>query len=314
MNSLSVRYGGLLTTVQDLGRPAARRYGVPVGGAMDAFALRVANLLVGNPEEAAGLECTLTGPEVSFAADTWVAVCGAAAHGVPEAKPFCVRAGDALSLRQLRNGCRAYLAVAGGIDVPKVLGSAATYTRGEFGGQLGRPLRAGDCLHIGPSTTAYQGLEYWSLVDEFRPRHPIDAEVRFVLGPQSSWFSSEALDSFQLEPYGVLAQSDRMGVRLTGPAVTRTTRLEMNSEPVSAGAIQVPPDGQPIVLMPDCQVIGGYPKIGHVITVDLPVVAQLRPGETLRFRECPLNYAQNLLLSREASLGKLRTGLEQKRR
>lgn len=314
MNNLVVRYAGMLTTVQDLGRPAARRYGVPVGGAMDPLALRVANLLVGNPEDAAGLECTLTGPELSFASDTWVAVCGAAAHGVSEAKPLLVRAGEVFSLRQLKKGCRAYLAVAGGIDVPKVLGSAATYTRGELGGHLGRALRAGDRLNIGPSATTYQDHGYWSLVEEFRPRHPVDAEVRFVPGPQWSWFSSEGLDSFQLEPYSVLAQSDRMGVRLSGPPIARATRLEMNSEPVSAGAVQVPPDGQPIVLMADCQVIGGYPKIGHVITVDLPVIAQLRAGETLRFRECPLEYAQSLLLAREASLGKLRVALEQKRR
>jgi len=313
MNTLFVDQPGMLTTVQDLGRPAARRYGVPVGGAMDPLAFRVANLLVGNPESAAGLECTLTGPDLSFAADTWIAVCGAAVRGVPEAKPVCVRTGEKLSLRQLRKGCRAYLAVAGGLEVPTVLGSAATYTRGQFGGYEGRALRARDRLSIGPSSTSYRDLEYWSLAAEFLPRELNDPEVRFVPGPQWSWFAAEALDQFQLEAYRVLPQSDRMGVRLAGPPVTRATRLEMNSEPVSAGAIQVPPDGQPIVLMADCQTIGGYPKVGHVIAVDLPIVAQLRSGETVRFRECTLEEAQHLLLEREADLAKLRAGLELKR-
>ena len=314
MNTMLVHRPGMLTTVQDQGRRDSRRYGVPVGGAMDAFSLRVANLLVGNAEDAAALECTLTGPEVSFTEDTWVAVCGAAVRGVSQAKPLFARAGEVLSLWQLKRGCRAYLAIAGGIDVPKVLGSAATYTRGQIGGYFGRALQAGDRLSIGSSITSYRDTKYWSLASDFLPQHNSDAEVRFVSGPQWDWFPSEAVDQFQFEPYRVLPQSDRMGVRLAGTPVVRSTRVEMNSEPVSAGAIQIPPDGQPIVLMADCQTIGGYPKLGHVVSVDLPVVAQLRAGETLRFRECSLEHAQSLLMSREAVIAKLRLGLAEKQR
>lgn len=312
MNSLHVHQPGLLTTIQDRGRSTSRRYGVPVGGAMDLFSLRVANLLVGNPDDAAALECTVTGPDVSFTEDTWLALCGAEARGVLRAKPFLLPAEKVLSLRHLKKGCRAYLAIAGGLEVPRVLGSAATYTRGEFGGLNGRALRAGDRVVLGPSSVSYQDVEYWSLASDFIPPHNTDAEVRFVPGPQWNWFSQEAIDGFQLEPFRVLPQSDRMGVRLAGAPVRPTSRNEMNSEPVCAGAIQVPPDGQPIVLMADCQTIGGYPKIGHVVSVDLPVVAQLRAGEILRFRECSLEHAHKLLLCREAALAKLRLGLEEK--
>lgn len=314
MNAMLVHRAGMLTTVQDRGRRTARRYGVPVGGAMDEFALRVANLLVGNAEDAAALECTVAGPDVSFTADTWVAVCGAAAGDVPQAKPLLVRAGETISLRQLKKGSRAYLAVAGGIEVPKVLGSAATYLRGQFGGHLGRALHVGDRLKIGPSTTSYQDTQYWSLASDFLPQHNTNAEVRFVPGPQWNWFSPEAIDQFQSDSYSVLPQSDRMGVRLAGPPILRSAPAEMNSEPVCAGAIQIPRDGQPIVLMADCQTIGGYPKIGHVVSIDLPVVAQLSAGETLRFRECSLEHAQALLMSREGVLAKLRLGLEQKQK
>lgn len=313
MNELLLHQPGMLTTVQDLGRPFFRRSGVPVGGAVDRFALRVANLLVGNPENAPALECTLVGPDVSFAESTWVAVCGASVAGVPMAKPVQLFADDVLSLQQFQAGARAYLAVAGGLVVPPVLESAATYSRGGFGGHFGRALRKEDRLQVGPSETDYEDVDHWSLASDLLPNHRASVEVRFVRGLQADWFAAGTYEQFQSRPYRVMPQSDRMGVRFNGAKVEQSDAREMMSEPVAEGAIQVPPDGQPIVLLADCQTIGGYPKIGHVISVDLPIIAQLRADDSVRFRECSLAEAQKELLARETALAILKEGLAQKR-
>lgn len=312
MNVLRVHHPGLLTTVQDLGRPFVRRYGVPTGGAMDKFALRVANLLVGNDEGAAGLECALLGPDISFAQDTWVAVTGALVPGAPRVRPKKIPAGEVLSIRSFLAGCRVYVAVAGGIMVPPVLGSGSTYTRGRFGGFKGRTLRARDELPLGPAMANVKDAEHWYIDEDFGPHYSGHADARFVPGPQWGSFGEHAQARFLNTTYRVSPQSDRMGVRLHGAAIERSDKTELTSEPVAEGAIQVPPDGQSIVLAADCQTIGGYPQVGHVITVDLPVIAQLRPGDTVRFRECTLDDAHGLLLRREAAFAKLRAGLATK--
>ncbi len=314
MNRLTVHQPGVLTTVQDLGRPGLRRFGVPLGGAMDRDALRIANALVGNPDEAAALECTLSGPQISFAADTWIAIAGGTLPGWPYARPVRVEAGQLLSFRRVERGCRAYIAVAGGLIVPQVLGSCSTYLPGRFGGVEGRSLLAGDEILVGASDIAFANTEHWAIVPELLP-HPVTrTQIRIIRGAQWDRFSSEGVRRFFSDSYRVLAQSDRMGLRLSGPAVEAGAAVDMLSEPVAAGAIQIPPDGQPIVLMADCQTLGGYPKLGHVITVDLPRVAQLQPGESVRFRECSVDVAEQLLLAHEVALGKLRTGLSQKLR
>ncbi len=294
---------GMLTTVQDLGRPGHRAAGVPLCGAMDAFALRVANLLVGNPENAAAIEFTLAGPELVFEKDALVAVCGGDFAALSPWRPAIIRAGEPLRFSHARRGCRGYLAIAGGLRIAPVLGSCSTFLRGGFGGWKGRALRDGDVLDAEESERRVSGT--WRVDGRIIPPYSAAPEVRVVPGAQAQEFDGE----FFSTEFDVSPQSDRMGVRLKGPALVRSTADGVASATVVPGTIQVPPDGQPIVLMADAQTIGGYPQIAHVIGVDLPLVAQLRPGDKVRFRQITLGEAHELLLARERAIGILREGI-----
>lgn len=305
---IRVHRAGMLTTVQDLGRPGHRAAGVPLAGAMDSFALRVANLLVGNPENTAALEFTLRGPDLEFSVETMVAFGGADFGAGPLWQPVNVSAGGRLSFGAARAGCRGYLAIAGGFDVAPTLGSRATYLRAALGGHEGRALRDGDVLRAAEPHRRVVGR--WHIDERILPAYSAAPTVRVVRGAQAGEFGAGFCgDSFSISP-----KSDRMGVRLAGSALTRTNHAELVSMTVVPGTVQVPPDGQPIILMADAQTIGGYPQIAHVIGVDLPLVAQLRPGDTVRFREVLLAEAHELTLAREKQLGMLHEGLAQKLR
>ncbi len=302
---IQVLRAGMYTTVQDIGRSTCRSAGVAVGGAVDAFALRLANLLVGNPETAAGLEFTLVGPELTFLHDTLIAA-GGADFGVPRWRPLRITAGTRLNFGPVAKGCRGYIAVAGGIAVAAVLGSRGTHVRAGFGGFEGRPLRDGDLIPVPDIVPRVSG--HWRIDERILPGYSNAPELRVVAGAQRSEFSAElsGLD-FKVSPH-----SDRMGLRLAGPVLQRDTRDDLLSSAVAPGTIQVPPDGQPIVLLADAQTIGGYPQIAHVISVDMPILGQLRPGDTVRFREVALAEAHGLVLTREHALAMLREGLAQK--
>ena len=303
---VTVIRAGMLTTVQDLGRRGHRAVGVPLSGAMDSLALRIANLLVGNPENTAALEFTLFGPELVFSADALVAATGGDFGALPLWQPVNVRAGEPVKFSGARRGCRGYLAVAGGFAVAPVLGSRSTFLRAEFGGFQGRALRDGDVLQAPEFTRRIAG--HWHLDERILPAYSAAPTVRVVRGAQAGEFHEELFSG----EFKVLPQSDRMGVRLAGPALVRQSTDELVSATVTPGTIQVPPDSQPIVLMADAQTIGGYPQVAHVIGVDLPLVAQLRPGDTMRFREVQLAEAHELAVSRERVLGMLREGLAEK--
>jgi antagonist of KipI len=311
---MTVLSPGLLTTVQDLGRPGHRRQGVASGGAVDAFALQVANLLVGNAGDAAALEFALTGPRLKFFGDALIALCGGEFGDLPDWRLVRVPAGGEISLEKCHAGCRGYLAVAGGLDVPRVLGGCGTDLRGGFGGHEGRALRAGDGLKVKPGAFAAHAMRpdaalHHFIAPEIRPAYSRSPIVRVVRGAEAGEFSGE----FFQHLFTIGAHSDRMGLRLAGPQLERRTRAgELISSPVAPGTIQVPPDGQPIVLMADAQTLGGYPKIAHAISVDLPLLAQLRPGDTVRFQEVALAEAHQLRLAREHTLAILREGLAQK--
>lgn len=303
---ITVHRAGMLTTVQDLGRPGHRAAGVPLGGAMDRCALRLANLLVGNPENAAALEFTLIGPELEFSADGLIAVVGGNFAAVPPLQPVRVAAGERLKLGAARSGCRGYLAVAGGFSVDPVLGSRGTYLRAGIGGYQGRALRDGDVVAAEDCARSVVGR--WQIDERILPPYTAAPTVRVVRGAQAAEFGEEWLTAeFKLSP-----RSDRMGARLEGPKLVRRVEGDLVSSAVAPGTVQVPPDGQPIVLMADAQTIGGYPQLAHVIAVDLPLVAQLRPGDTLRFAEVSLDEAHRLMLAREHALAILREGLAQK--
>lgn len=297
---------GLLTTVQDLGRPGHRAQGVPLAGAVDTFAHQVANLLVGNPRDAATLECTLLGPVLEFSADTWIAIGGATFSDVPSWEPLRVRAGERVAMGRATRGCRGYIAVAGGIDVPPVLGSRSTYLRAGFGGHGGRAVAAGDILTVG-DTGERKVHAGWRIAPSLLP-HYGEAGVRVVPGLHADQFV-QYLDG---QLYHVKSQSDRMGIRLEGPRLVRTSDLDVPSTTVTPGTVQVPPEGQPIVLMADAQTLGGYPQIAHVISVDLPLLAQLPPGAPVSFTGTTLAEAHARSLARHRALAMLQQGLSLK--
>ncbi len=286
---------GPLTTVQDLGRYGYQEFGVPVSGALDAYSARVANLLLGNPEGAALLEITFIGPKLEILGEAEVAVTGADLSVLLNDEPrpcwtgFPVRRGDVLSLKQAKAGLRAYLAVTGGIDVPVVMGSRSTYAAAKLGGYEGRPAAKGDVLLSGSAVASFRGL---SLPGEYRPRHAKEIALRAVPGPQDDYFDA-GLDAFFGSEFKVSAKADRMGYRLAGPNVELKEGVPRSiiSEPSLAGAVQIPPDGQPIILLVE-QTVGGYAKIATVISSDLPLVAQARPDDTIRFARVDLEEAR----------------------
>ena len=318
MNSMRVERPGMLSVLQDGGRYGYQRFGVPVNGAMDEWSHRLANALVGNDAECAVLEITLNGPTVRFAQDTLIAVTGAdivvTAGGAP-LPTHCavmVRHDVPLTFGTCRRGARAYLAVRGGFGQDAVLGSRSTNLRAKFGGVDGRALRAGDRLPVASPYREMLPLARMMIQSAMSfvtaPRLPgaLASEpcetVRFVPGPQWECFTPAARKAFEQTAFTVSNQSDRMGYRLDGAALALTSPLEMVSEAVSFGTVQVPPGGAPIVLMADRQSVGGYPKIAYVISADLPALAQAMPGTALRFRAVSADVAQRELLAMEDRL------------
>ena len=297
MSDLVVQDGGPLTTIQDLGRFGHLRVGIPTSGPMDREALLLANRLVGNPDGAAALECTLIGPRVEFADDRLVAVTGAdmapTVNGapVPAWETVPVKRGDVLRLGPARTGVRAYLAVAGGLETPVVLGSRSTYVRGRLGGLGGRALRKGDRLPLGAAAPVRPR--------RVRPGHaPVyggEATVAVILGPQDDRFTAAGIAAFLTGPYEVLPQSDRMGARLKGPFIEHTRGHDIVSDGVPMGGIQVIGEGQPIVLLADRQSAGGYTKIATVCSFHLGRIAQLKPGGRLSFRRVTVAEAHAML-------------------
>ena len=302
---LEVETGGLLTTVQDRGRAGQQRSGLTPGGAMDPFAASVANLLLGNPRGTAVLEITLLGPALRFLAETRIAVCGgdlsAAMDGepLPLWKTATVHPGQRLSFGRRRAGARAYLAVSGGFAVPVIAGSRATFLRGKLGGLEGRALRPGDILPgiLTPLLAGERGLRLSG-----QPAYDLPALLRVLPGPHLLHFTDVGQAAFFAASYAVSPQSDRQGYRLAGPAVERTSSGDLLSEPMPPGGIQVPPDGQPILLMADRQTTGGYPAIGIVISEDIPRAAQLAPGDAVRFAAVGLADAAAAAINAERGL------------
>jgi antagonist of KipI len=326
---VTVLQPGLLTSVQDLGRWGYQRYGIAVGGALDGVAARVANLLVGNQEGAAVLEMAQIGPELQFDNDALVAWCGAdfpvrtgqgGGDRVAKDRPHRIKAGDVLSFGRATGGLRGWLAVAGGFDVPLILGSRSTYRRAGLGGHKGRPLVKGDEL-----STGQPGHWAGELLKGFRARAQRSAGwsvrpaslggstpagvVRAVRGPEWDWFTADAHQQFFASEWQVTDQADRMGVRLTGPILELDRPGEMISSGVTAGIVQVPGGGAPVVLLASRQSLGGYPRLAAVASADLWQFAQFCPGDRLHFSEITLAAAQELYFARERDLSRARSAL-----
>jgi antagonist of KipI len=307
---------GLLTTIQDRGRWGFQSFGVPVSGPMDLYSHRLANAMAGNDAGAATLEVTIAGPVLEFDDERTVAVTGARFDVTLDDRPvadgsaFEVRAGSRLRFGRRLRGSRAYVAISGGIATPDALGSRATHLPSRVGGLDGRALKTGDRLPLGSQEgqeeisraerrvrgrSAATSAAAWTLPDGA-------ATLRVLPGPQTHKFVPNALDVLQSGSYKVAGDSNRMGFRLTGPALEAADSADVISDATPLGVLQVPPSGQPILLMADRQTTGGYPRIATVISADISLAGQLGPGDTVAFATCSAREAMAALIAQERSL------------
>ena len=301
---------GLLTTVQDLGRRGFAHLGVSPAGAADCVSFRIANLLVGNEANSPALEMTLLGPTLEFEVAATIAISGyesghvrSGASSMPLALPmneaFEVAAGTRLAVGPLATGARAYLAIRGGLAIPEVMHSCSTFLPAKIGGLEGRALRAGDELVIDSRTRAGVHKLSPELAASLRRDQ---GPIRVTTSLQSDWFDDEARERFYQQAFIVAEQSNRSGLRLAGEPISCAKRGELLTEGIALGAVQVPRDGQPIILFVDQQTTGGYPKIANVIAADLPRVGQLRPRDEIRFQAVTIPEAIELLRQQERAL------------
>ncbi len=297
METFLVLTPGPFMTVQDKGRFGYQQMGIPISGALDPFAFRVANMLVGNPAESAVLEITIVGPQLAVLREVDVALTGAEMgfelnhNPVERWKTIRVRPGDVINIPQVKSGCRGYLAVTGGINVPEVMGSCSTYVSGKLGGYKGRPLKKGDIIQIGEGSL----LDKPRLLSEsWTPRYSEEVLLRAIPGPHDDFFD-EGMETFFHSKFMLTAKADRMGYRLQGPQIQVKEKMPKSiiSEPTMPGGVQIPADGQPIILLAE-QTVGGYTKIATVISPDLSRVAQAIPGDTFQFEHVSLETAHLL--------------------
>lgn len=309
MGGIKIRNGGALTTIQDQGRYGAQEAGFGPSGVMDRRAFRIANALLGNKETEAMLEATLLGPEIEFTeTDCFVltgADMGATLDGVPVAgyRVLTAQKGSILKLGFAKEGVRGYIAFAGGLKVPEIMGSKSTSLKVKLGGMEGRKLEAGDEIPFLNPVAKLRHLERRSISHSAESRK--EWKIRVVLGLQKDYFTDEGIEAFFSTPYTILPESDRMGYRLEGIPVTCKETVDIISDATVPGAIQIPASGKPIILMADRQTTGGYAKLGAVITADLSVLAQAAPGNKLLFEQVSVEEAQKVLKTERDELKKL---------
>ena len=309
MDLFSTLMPGAYTTVQDYGRFGYQQMGIPFSGALDSFAFGVANMLVENPVNCAVLEITIMGCRFEVLSEADVAITGAEIGMTLNERPvecwrsFRVQSGDILDIKQIKSGCRAYLAVTGGVDVPEVMGSRSTYVGGNIGGYLGRPLKQGDIIKRGKGSLLNRARHLSSAVI---PHYSSNINIHAVSGPQDDFFD-EGLKTLFESQFMVTPKADRMGYRLQGPVIKHRDNVPKSiiSEPSVPGGVQIPADGQPIILMVE-QTVGGYTKIATVISTDLCKIAQATPGDTICFDEVTLGTAHTLYHDRQNLMKEIR--------
>ena len=297
VRTLEILAPGALTTLQDRGRFGFGQYGVPPSGAVDPFSLRVGNLLVGNPEAEACLEITVIGPKIIALTDTAIAITGADLQPMINDTPLgmwrthLLRKDEVLSFKGPRIGCRPYVAVGGGISIPDIMGSKSTNIAAGFGGLEGRPLRKGDVLYS-DSPARYLNTKARAFNSANTPPYAKEQHLRVIFGPQDDHFPTQTKEIFLSSPFKVTPQSDRTGIRLGGPRIEAKKGLKESiiSEGVVPGTIQIPGDAQPIIILGET-VTGGYRKIATVISADLPLLGQLKPGDTVHFCSVSMDEA-----------------------
>lgn len=293
--------GGFLTTIQDMGRVGFQESGMSVSGVMDQRSAALANILVGNDENEGVLEITLMGPMAEFTADNIIAVTGANlgaklnGKDLPMYQAVPVHKGDSLSFAGMFSGSRAYVAFAGGLDIPLIMGSKSTNLKSKVGGFEGRKLGAGDAIAFAKPKTSLPNMRLRKIKsDDFTATEQV---IRVVMGPQDDCFTEEGIKTFLNERYSFTNESDRMGCRCEGAIIEHKNGGDIITDGIAFGAIQVPSHGQPIIMMADHQTTGGYTKIAGVISVDLPKIAQSRPGYKVKFQEVSIEEAQKLYIA-----------------
>ncbi|AJA49953.1 KipI antagonist [Clostridium pasteurianum DSM 525 = ATCC 6013] len=328
--NIKVLNPGLFTTIQDLGRPGFQKYGVVVGGAMDLEALRIANILVGNKEGEAAFEITLIGPELMLEKGTLLAITGADisptidGRDAPMWRPIYLKEDSLLKFGPCKSGCRSYLAFAGGFKLKNIMESKSTYIKAGIGGYKGRTLKKDDIIELENSKEASIDIikrississmnKYifpkWYVNHIKRTKGKVNS-IRVFRERQFENFTQESINEFFKSQFNISVKSDRMGYRLNGVKLNLREPLEMISEPVYLGTIQVPPDGNPIILLADRQTIGGYPKIAQIASVDISKIVQLKPNEKVIFKKISLEEAKILYFKREKSINDIRNALK----
>lgn len=308
---ISIISPGLMTTVQDFGRTGYQQFGVPVAGVVDPRAMSIANILVGNKESEAVLECTLMGPTIRFDSDNVIAITGGNLSPMVDGVPvktysaFLVTAGQTLRFAGIKTGCRAYIAFAGGLDIPEVMGSCSTYMKAKIGGFKGRKLEKEDVIEFKNPNPALPGLRVRNIAPEFVPRS--EYKLRVILGPQDDMFTSKGLETFLSNVYTVTPEFDRMGARLDGEIIEHINGGDIISDGIAFGAIQVPSAGKPIIMLSDRQTTGGYTKIANVISADFRILGQLKAGDKVRFYNVSVKEAQEALIYQRRALETLKT-------
>lgn len=314
--SITIINPGMMTTVQDQGRVGYQRFGVSVSGAMCPRSAILANILVGNEDGEAVLECTMMGPQIRFDSANCIAITGGDLGPTVDGKPIenyraiRVEAGQTLRFTMPKVGCRAFVAFAGGLDIEPVMGSRSTYMKAKIGGVEGRKLQKEDVIRFRDPRPDLPKLDLRRMAPEFRPR--AEYTVRVVLGPQDDYFTDEGVKTFLSEVYTVTQEFDRMGCRFEGAVIQHKDGGDIISDGISFGAVQVPASGKPIVMLGDRQTTGGYTKIANVITADFRILAQLKAGDKVRFEKVSINAAQDALIAQRKALKCLRGALDPK--
>jgi antagonist of KipI len=316
--ALEVLEPGMLTTIQDLGRYGFSQFGVPSSGALDVFSVRAGNLLVGNQEGEACLETTVMGLKLKALREVVIAITGGDLYPELNGEPLemwrthLLVEGDVIHFKKVRAGCRAYLAICGGFVVTKIMGSRSTYLSGKFGGLEGRPLKKGDILHTPDVQTPLSKLGL-GFPRDWIPSLEKEVLLRVIPGPQDHHFTEKGFQTLYALFYRVTPQCDRMGIRLEGPKIERRPDVEESiiSEGLISGAIQVPGDGKPIIILTEL-VTGGYTKIATVISTDLPKAAQLKPGDRVRFSPVSIEEAHQLIREEEERLRRFKEFFDQR--
>ncbi len=300
MGKIKIINPGLLSSIQDAGRYGYQQFGMPTAGAMDTDSLHFANWCLGNHPNEACIESTILGASIEFLFDTCIAICGAKLQAkingksVDMNRSLQIIAGDKLEMGMAQSGCRIYLAIAGGFNIPKLMNSKSTYLRGKFGGYRGKALAAGDELEVNETNETVNRI----LPEELITNYASFSEIRVTAGAEVKRFTQNGIKTFLCSTYTVSPQSDRMGYRLSGEKIEHASGADIISSGIGTGAIQVPGHGEPIIMMADHQTVGGYTKIANVITADLPLLGQMKPGDKLSFKEVSLEKAQEILLEK----------------